>query len=92
MKNPHTEMTDEKIDIKTVVMRHDASLIVSPTESSIQVIFQWGSFLGLIYLIDKVMYEIKQTSKNSAQTSQLLFTFKKKTQAFMESYVNWMKQ
>ena len=36
MKNPRTEMTDVKIDIKQ--MRHDASLIEGSTETSIQVV------------------------------------------------------
>ena len=39
---------------KTVVKRYDASLIESVTESAVQVIFQWGSYMGLSYLIGKV--------------------------------------
>ena len=55
MKDPQTEIADVEVEIGTVVTRHDASLIESSTESSVQVIFQWGSYMGLIYLIDKVM-------------------------------------
>ena len=55
MKNPLTETDDLELDIETVVTRYDTSLTESNTESSVQVIFQWGSYMGLIYLIDKIM-------------------------------------
>ena len=62
MENPHTETSDVQVDIETVVRRHDASLIESATESAVQVVFQWGSYMGLIYLIDKSMYAIHQNA------------------------------
>ena len=56
MTSPFTETYVSLVDIKTVVKRHDASLLESSTESGIQIMFQWGSYLSLIYLIDKIMY------------------------------------
>ena len=48
MKDPQTEISDLKIDIETVVTRHDSSLAEAATESSVQIVFQWGSYMGLI--------------------------------------------
>ena len=56
MTSPFTETSETLVDIKTVIKRHDASLLESSTESMIQIMIQWGSYLGLIYLIDKIMY------------------------------------
>ena len=56
MNSPFTETSVSLVDIKTVVKRHDASLLESSTESGIQIMFQWGSYLSLIFLIDKIMY------------------------------------
>ena len=54
MENPNTETEDvQQVNIKSVLKRNDASLIESATESSIQVVFQWGSYMGLSYLVGK---------------------------------------
>ena len=53
MKSPFTETSDTLVDINTFVKRHDASLLESSTARRI---FQLGSYLGLIYLIDKIMH------------------------------------
>ena len=57
MKDPETEKHDVQVDIDSVVTRHDSYVVESSTESSVQIMIQWGSFMGLIYLIDRIMHD-----------------------------------
>ena len=52
--DPQSEIADLQTNIETVVKRNDATLVESFTESSVQVVFQWGSYMCLSFLIGKI--------------------------------------
>eukprot|EP00092_Neocalanus_flemingeri_P014420 GFUD01015555.1.p1 GENE.GFUD01015555.1~~GFUD01015555.1.p1 ORF type:complete len:407 (-),score=53.63 GFUD01015555.1:291-1511(-) len=91
MKDPQTETADLQIVIKTVVKRHDTSLIETATESSAQVVFQWGSYMGLIYLVDKVKNQDENLSCSDEQNvSKATLCILDDTIAFRRNGLLWV--